>query len=46
MNQQYKYFVYRLAQQEEKSSYHFVDVDFDSEVTKKLYTTVSLPTLR
>lgn len=30
-----KYFVYRLAQQEEKSSYHFVDVDFNSEVTKE-----------
>ena len=28
--QQDKYFVYRLAQQKEKSSYHFVDVDFDS----------------
>jgi len=31
--QQDKYFVYRLAQQKEKSSYHFVDVDFDSDVT-------------
>ena len=29
-----KYFVYRLAQQEEKSSYHFVDVDMDSGVNE------------
>ena len=30
-----KYFVYRLAQQKEKTSYHFVDFDMDSSVTKK-----------
>jgi len=30
-----KYFVYRLAQQKEKTSYHFVGADFGSEVTKE-----------
>jgi len=34
MNLNPKYFVYRLAQQLEKTSYHFVDVDFDSNVTE------------
>ena len=48
MNQQDKYFVYRLAQQEEKSSYHFVDVDFNSEVTKEAvyYGITSDPQMR
>ena len=30
-----RFFVYRLAQQQEKTSYDFVDVDIDSEVTKE-----------
>ena len=34
MNNQ-KYFVYRLAQQQEKTSYHFVGADFGSEATKE-----------
>jgi hypothetical protein len=34
MNNQEKFFVYRLAQQLEKTSYHFVDADFGSAVTE------------
>ena len=41
-----KYFVYRLAQQKEKSSYHFVDVDMDSSVTKNSVYYGILRTLR
>lgn len=35
MNNNNKYFVYRLAQQQEKTSYHFLDADFGSEATKE-----------
>ena len=32
MNNNEKFFVYRLAKVNDKSTYHFVDVDMDSEV--------------
>jgi len=32
MNNQEKFFVYRLAKVNDKSNYHFVDVDMDSNV--------------
>ena len=35
MNNQEKFFVYRLAKVNDKSTYHFVDVDMDSDVTKE-----------
>ena len=48
MNQQDKYFVYRLAQQEEKTSYHFVGADFGSDVNKEAvyYGITSDPQMR
>ena len=35
MNLNPKYFVYRLARVNDKSTYHYVDMDIDSTVTKE-----------
>ena len=48
MNNQEKFFVYRLAKVNDKSNYHFVDVDMDSTVTKEAvyYGITSDPKMR
>ncbi len=48
MNNLEKFFVYRLAKVNDKSNYHFVDVDMDSEVTKEAvyYGITSDPKMR